>query len=117
MMNTRKEILEDLIKFIGEVWFKDYADKLTEESELESTLKIAGDDTDELMYKIFTHYQIDVGEYNFDNYFDDEGFLLDTRAIVRILTGKKLKRRKNVTISMLIDAIENKRWSDKGIEE
>ena len=80
-------------------------DEISEDTRLESDLGVYGDDAIEYVLAFGMKFNVDVTNFMFSDYFSPEGdFILS--AIIRIFTGKKNTKQKELTIRHLLKAIK-----------
>jgi Protein of unknown function (DUF1493) len=98
-----EEIFEKLKKFIVEQrWEYDFP--LVRTTAIEKDLGITGDDSDDFLIAFGKEFNVDVSRLPIGDYFSSEGDPI-LPAIIRILTGKKKKQNKVLTIGHLEKAI------------
>lgn len=97
------EILNRLKIFITkERW--EYNFPLERETSIEKDLKITGDDADEFLIAFGREFKVDVSRFPIGDYFGDEGDSI-LPAIIRLITGKKKRQTKVLTIGHLEKAV------------
>jgi uncharacterized protein DUF1493 len=74
------------------------------ETKAEDDLGIYGDDADEFLMAFSKEFNVDISNFPIGSYFSDEGDII-LPAIIRFLTNKKRKERKNLTVGDLEKAI------------
>ncbi|WP_194972878.1 DUF1493 family protein [Aquiflexum lacus] len=69
-------------------------------------MKIDGDDAMEFLFELSSKYNIDMGEFQFEDYFEKEGF--SPLRLLPILSG--IRKHKDLLVSDLVDAAMEGRW-------
>jgi len=97
--------IDDIVRFVVEQVgpFPPWRKPLTRESVIDVDLKINGDDAKELMIAFFKRFNVDPGNFRFDNYFDAEAVQLHKAllGLVRWITGRRTKFNETLTLSDL----------------
>ena len=107
------EVFEKLRQFIiRERW--EYNFPLKRDTQIGSDLKIYGDDSDEFLIAFSKEFNVDVSKFKIGDYFGDEGDPI-LPAIIRVVTGKKKRQTKVLTIGHLEKAIEAGRLDEEVI--
>ncbi len=73
-------------------------------STLGKDLGITGDDADEFLVAFAKEFKVDVGQFPIGDYFNDEGDVI-LPSIIRIITGKRKRERKILTVGHLEKAM------------
>ncbi|WP_454765173.1 DUF1493 family protein [Cupriavidus campinensis] len=103
--------MSDLIAFIRkEVGLPAYQ-HILDTDRLEEDLDLTGDEAFEFMERFFEHFCIARGDYEFQRYFNEEGFSL--LVILAMPFSKKIRQkydREPLTVGMLEQAVEAGVW-------
>lgn len=78
--------------------------ELSYETSLERNLRITGDDADEFLIAFGKEFNVDVSKFPIGDYFGDEGDPI-LPALIRMFTGKKKRKTKELTIGHLEKAV------------
>jgi acyl carrier protein len=99
----------DIVAFIPRVYHPK-KESITRESELEVDLGITGDDADEFIVKFGEKFNVDIENFNPNEYFLSEGED-HFQTIKSWLFGSKVKKngRKRITVGDLEKAIKSKK--------
>ncbi|GKS85740.1 DUF1493 family protein [Acidovorax sp. SUPP1855] len=95
--------------------------KINPSTTIEDDLHITGDDAVEFMEKFFDRFNVDYQEFNFQRYFNGEGFnpfkllLLPFPSFRRKF--QKEAEKVPLTLGMLAKAVELKKWDAEKIEQ
>jgi hypothetical protein len=99
-------LLEEIKNFIvAQGWERD-ENKLNANTRISEDLGLEGDDADDFMQAFSKKFNVDLANFNFDEYFASEGF--DPFRLLAYLIG--IKKYKSITLSDLERAARNKRW-------
>jgi acyl carrier protein len=79
-------------------------EKITETSSLEKDLDIYGDDAVEFIIAFGNEFNVDVSTFMAAKYFSPEGDII-LPGIIRLFTGKKKRKQKELMIKHLMKAI------------
>jgi Protein of unknown function (DUF1493) len=92
--------------------FGDLTARMTEGTDLRNDLRMAEEDADEFLAKLFREFSIAPGDFDFTRYFPSEGlWLLPTFGL-----GKGRPAPRRLTIGMLVRAAETGVWHTSTIE-
>lgn len=107
------EIFESIKKFtVKQTGVSD--DEVIEDAELESDLGVSGDDAVDYIIAFGIEFKVDVSKFMAADYFSPEGdFILP--AIIRMFTGKKKRKTKELTIRQLEKAVKAGRLDEEVI--
>jgi len=78
-------------------------EEVTEDASLENDLGVHGDDAVEFIVAFGKEFNVDVSEFMAADYFSPEGDTI-LPAILRLFTGEKKRKQKNLTIGHLMKA-------------
>jgi acyl carrier protein len=96
-MNT--DLFSELQEFIVNKGGVDYAE-VTRDAKLEEDLGIYGDDAIELLVAYGKKFSVNISNFKAADYFSPEGDII-LPALFRMITGKKKKKTKYLTIEHL----------------
>lgn len=96
-MNT--DLFSELQEFIVNKVGVDYAE-VTRDAKLEEDLGIYGDDAIELLVAYEKKFSVNISNFMAADYFSPEGDII-LPALIRMITGKKKKKTKYLTIEHL----------------
>ena len=100
MSNT----LELLYEFVNKTWQYNNGE-LTRNTALEKDLGIKGDDADEFIYIFSVTFNVDITKVDLSNYFNGNDFDFLT-SIIRFIKHKPIKKKKELTLGDLEEAIK-----------
>jgi acyl carrier protein len=86
-------------------------EKITENSSLENDLGIYGDDAVEFIIAFGKEFNVDVSKFMAAKYFSPEGDII-LPGIIRLVTGKKKSKQKDLTVRHLMKAITSGRLDE-----
>lgn len=89
--------------------FLGFKKPLTKKTELVGDLRITGDDAVEFLSDFMEVFSIDMGNLNFHEYFDEEGFWPLPRF-------RKWEKKRKLTLGMLEQAVKNGCWNSPDVE-
>ncbi|KWU29080.1 DUF1493 family protein [Burkholderia cenocepacia] len=90
---------------------------LTKDHAVEGDLDITGDDAVEFMERFFDKFPVQVGDFEFNRYFSEEGFSLI--EVARMAFSRKRREKYDkvpLTLGMLYQAILDGEWSTQRLE-
>lgn len=90
-------------------------EKITENSSLENDLGIYGDDAVEFIIAFGKEFNVDVSKFMAAEYFSAEGDTI-LPGIIRLFTGKKKPKQKDLTIKHLMKSITAGRLDEEVIK-
>lgn len=100
----------EIVDFVQSRGYDDFLGRkksLTRETELFRDLKITGDDAIDFLSEFTEIFSMHVGDFNFHDYFEEEGFW-------PFRGSEKTKERRKITLGMLEQAARSGVW--KGME-
>jgi hypothetical protein len=111
------EMLGSVEAFVRERTGHSKRTPITAETRLEDDLDLTGIEAENFMDSFFAVYEVESGDYRFDRYFVGEGSGL-ILSLVTLLSKKRRDALKRVpiTVGMLADAAERRRWISSEIE-
>lgn len=104
-------VTPDLILFIRQETGLPENRQIFRTDRVEDDLDLTGDEAFEFMEKFFEHFGIARGDYEFQRYFNEEGFNLF--VILAMPFSKKIRKkydREPLTVGMLDQAVEAGVW-------
>lgn len=91
---------------------------LTPATRLEDDLDLTGDDAAGFMASFFADFGVDAGDFDFNRYFVTEGSGLLLMLFTALSTKRRAGlRRVPLTVGMLVDAAERRRWDCRELEK
>lgn len=96
-------IFESIKSFVEKQRWQ-YPFALERTTKIEKDLKITGDEADEFIIAFGKQFNIDVSNFNIDEYFEPEGDKI-LPAIVRFFTGQKKTKNKELVLGDLERAV------------
>ncbi|WP_175977876.1 DUF1493 family protein [Burkholderia sp. BCC1047] len=90
---------------------------LTKSHAIEGDLDITGDDAVEFMERFFNKFPVQVGDFEFNRYFSEEGFSLI--EVARTVFSRKHRKKYDkvpLTLGMLYQAILDGEWNNQRLE-
>ena len=114
-MNTsnHSKIWTELIDFVSTKTGFSQTTSLSQQSTLNRDIGLDGDDADEFMAEYFDHFMIEYGDYDWSNYFGEEGFN-PVSLLIDIANEKPVA--KPLTLGMLEPAAAIGKWDTKALE-
>jgi len=109
-----KDEFQNLTEYIYSKYSIHYK-QLTRESEIEKDLKIAGDDAVEFIDDIFIKFNVRCILFDYNKYFDPEGFgLINFPKIINFITKKQKQAtvKQRLTLGDIERAIISGMWED-----
>ena len=108
--------IDDIVRFVIEQAgpFEPWRKPLARESVIDVDLKIDGDDAKELMVAFFKRFNVDPGNYEFDNYFEAEAVQLHKAllGLFQWVTGRPTKFNEKLTLGDLERAARLGKFAD-----
>jgi acyl carrier protein len=108
------EIFEKIKSFVIEQRW-DYSFLLERTTKIEKDLRITGDDAVEFIFAFSKQFNVDVSNFMMTEYFEPEGDKL-AGAIIRMFTGKKKAKNKELLLGDLERAVEAGKLDNTVIE-
>lgn len=103
------ELFERVFAFIRREVPPPCSSVLNPSTDLRKNLRMAEEDADELLKKIFKEFSIQNGDFDFSRYFPPEGLWIFFQL-------KKQPQPKPLTIGMLVQAVKKGVWDTPSIE-
>lgn len=98
-MTMNVDLFSELQEFVVKKGGVDY-DEVNRDAKIEEDLGIYGDDAIEFLKEYGEKFSVDISQFKAADYFSPEGDII-LPALIRILTGKKKKKTKYLTIEHL----------------
>lgn len=98
-MTMNVDLFSELQEFVVKKGGVDY-EEVTRDAKIEEDLGIYGDDAMEFLKEYGKKFSVDISRFMAADYFSPEGDII-LPALIRMLTGKKKKKTKHLTIEHL----------------